>query len=76
MNELQDVIKGSLLLSAVINTLQDTDHEHAVLAKKVIESVLYGTLNEYEKLHGQDNLTAFLSSLPGVELQSGSGDPA
>jgi hypothetical protein len=59
-----------------MDTIDDAQHEHVALAKKVAQSVLYGTINEYEKLHGQADLQAFLSSIPGVELQDGGSDEA
>lgn len=74
VDELQQVIKGSLFLSSIMETIDDGAHEHVSLAKKVAESVLYGTINEYEKLHGKDALTDFLATLPEVQLEDSSSD--
>lgn len=70
MDELQQVIKGSLFINAMLADFDDTGHEHVVLAKKVAESVLLGTLDKYEKQHGTEALESFLHTLPEVVVES------
>jgi hypothetical protein len=54
MEELEDVIRGTLFLTASAELVPDDAHPHAALGKRIANTVLNGTLQKYGTLYGQE----------------------
>ena len=74
LEDLQQLIRGSLFMNAAMGQYSAAGHPHVELAQQVASSVLYGALNKYEDLHGKDALNKFLESIPELVLQDDSSD--
>ena len=74
MEELEDVIRGTLFLTASVELVPDDAHPHAALGKRIANTVLIGTLQKYETAYGKERLESFIRSISNDELQSDSSD--
>ena len=74
LEDLQNLIRGSLFLNAAMDQYSDDGHPHVSLARQVASSILYGTLNKYENLHGKEALDQFLESIPELIIEGDNGD--